>query len=105
MQNFIRYKQTKRPKWLMPLLIFVVLGYFFLFRPILKIKAKANTLMASARELKNVFAQNDITLLKTKLGDFSKEYQDFGKTARSLYWSSFIPYVGDFRALLEAAYY
>ena len=105
MQNFIRYKQTKKPKWLVPLLIFLVLGYFFLFRPILKIKAKANTLMASARELKNVFAQNDITLLKTKLGDFSKEYQDFGKTARSLYWASFIPYVGDFRAGVEAGEY
>src|SRR3990167_1033957 len=105
MQNFIRYKQTKKPKWLVPLLIFLVLGYFFLFRPILSLKAKANTLMASARELKNGFAQNDITLLKTKLGDFSKEYQDFGKTARSLYWASFIPYVGDFRAGVEAGEY
>ena len=30
MQNFIRYKQTKKPKWLVPLLIFLVLGYFFI---------------------------------------------------------------------------
>ena len=85
MQNFIRYKQnTKKPKWLVGLLIFLVLGYLFLFRPILAIKAKANTLMASARELKTVFAQNDIALLKTKLENFSKEYQDFEKTSRGI---------------------
>lgn len=105
MQNFIRYKQTKKPKWILALLVFLVLSYFFFFRPILKIKAKSSALLASARELKNVFAQNDITLLKTKLGDFSKEYQDFEKTARSLYWASFIPYVGDFRAGVEAGDY
>lgn len=98
-------EKTKKKKIFIAILVFLVFSYFFFLRPILKIKAKTATLMTSARELKSVFSQNDITLLKSKLGDFSKEYQDFEKTARGIYWASFIPYVGDFRAGVEAGGY
>jgi len=79
--------------------------YFFIISPIVNIKSKANVLLASAKELKQVFAKNDISLLKTKLGDFSKQYADFEKSAKSIYWASFIPYVSDFKNGVEAGSY
>jgi len=86
-------------------LLIILLGYFFVVRPIFTIKAKAKALVASAKELKTVFAKNDISLLKTKLGEFSKQYGDFQKTAKSIYWASFIPYVSDFKNSVEAGSY
>lgn len=99
----MRKKQRKTLTFI--LLIIIIFGYFFIVRPIVRIKAKANTLVASAKELKSVFAKNDISLLKSKLGDFSKQYGDFEKIAKSVYWASFIPYVSDFRNGVEAGSY
>ncbi len=87
--------------------LLVLLAFFVLFivLPVLKIKSKATALMASAREMKAVFAKNDITLLKSKLGGFSDQYKDFEKTSQSIYWLSFIPYVSDFKNGVEAGSY
>jgi len=82
--------------------VVIVLGYLLIVRPVLSIKAKAEKLMVSAKELKADFSKNDITLLKTKLGAFSDQYKDFEKTAKSIYWLSFIPYVSDFKNGVEA---
>jgi len=87
------------------LVIFLVLGYFFIFRPIVNIKAKANIVMASAKEMKAIFAKNDIELLKTKLDDFSNKYQNLEKAAKPIYWASFIPYVSDLKNGLTAGRY
>ncbi|MFH0979601.1 MAG: DUF4012 domain-containing protein [Candidatus Roizmanbacteria bacterium] len=95
----------KQKKLFLPLLIVLILGYFFVVSPILKIKMKAGVLVTSAKELKSVFAKNDITLLKTKMTDFSNKYQAFEKTAKSTYWASFIPYVSDFKNGVEAGSY
>jgi hypothetical protein len=87
------------------LAVLLVLGYFFVYRPIVNIKAKANIVMASAREMKSIFAKNDIELLKTKLDDFSNKYQNLEKAAGSIYWASFIPYVSDLKNGLIAGHY
>ncbi len=87
------------------LVVFLVFGYFFVFRPIVNIKAKANIVMASAKEMKEIFAKNDIELLKTKLNDFSNKYQNLEKAAKPIYWASFIPYVSDLKNGLTAGRY
>ncbi|MFA6080903.1 MAG: DUF4012 domain-containing protein [Patescibacteria group bacterium] len=87
------------------LVILLVLGYFFVVRPIINIKSKANIVITSAKDMKKVFAKNDIVLLKTKLDDFSNKYQNLEKAAKPIYWASFIPYVSDLKNGLIAGNY
>ncbi len=86
-------------------LLLILFLYLLIIRQAISIKKKTNALIASAKELKQVFAKNDISLLKTKMGSFSKQYKDFEKTSKSVYWLSFIPYVSDFKNGVEAGGY
>jgi len=92
-------------KFILPILIILLLGYFFIYRPYINIKAKAQIVMASAKGLKAAFAKNDIELLKTKLNDFSTQYQNLETASRSIYWASFIPYVSDLKNGLTGGHY
>ena len=93
-------------KWIgLVFVVLIVLGYFFVYRPVMKIKAQASVVVASARELKSTFSKNDIELLKTKLDDFSTQYSIFEADAKSIYWASFVPYVSDFKNGVEAGNY
>ncbi|HEX7542935.1 MAG TPA: DUF4012 domain-containing protein, partial [Patescibacteria group bacterium] len=74
-------------------------------RPLVNIKAKANIVIASAKEMKSIFAKNDIELLKMRLDDFSNKYQNLEKASKSIYWASFIPYVSDLKNGLVAGDY
>lgn len=96
---------NKNKSGLVFLVVLLVLGYFFVARPVINIKSKANIVLASAKEMKSIFAKNDIELLKTKMDDFSNKYQNLEKAARSIYWASFIPYISDFRQGIEAGSY
>ena len=87
------------------LVLLVAFSYFFIFLPYTRIKAKGQILVAAARELKEDVKKNDIDLLKNKLADVSKKYDDFEKESRSVYWASFIPYVADFKNGVEAGTY
>lgn len=87
------------------LVVFSIFLYVAFYLPYRKISAKGNVLMASAKEMKSVFAKNNIDLLNTKYAKFSKEYADFEKEAESVYWASFIPYVKDFKSSVEAGHY
>jgi hypothetical protein len=98
-------KRNKNKKGLLFLFILFILGYFFIYRPIVNIKAKANIVITSAKELKSIFAKNDIELLKTKLDDFSNKYQNLEKASKSIYWASFVPYVSDLKNGLVAGNY
>lgn len=95
----------KNKSGLIFLVVLLVLGYFFIVRPILNIKSKANIVLASAKDMKSIFAKNDIVLLKTKLDDFSNKYQNLEKAAKPIYWASFIPYVSDLKNGLTAGNY
>lgn len=94
--------KRKKTKLIFFSLIIIIFLYFLIIVPIINIKNKAKALMSSAKDIKKVFSQNDITLLKTKIRTFSDEYKDFEKTAKSVYWLSFIPYVSDFKNSVEA---
>lgn len=96
---------NKKTKAILILLLILVLGYFFIFRPIQNIVAQAKIVSALARELKETFSKNDIDLLNTKLNQFSQKYNEFKKTSSAIYWASFIPYISDFRAAVEAGDY
>lgn len=99
-------KNNKKVKVLISLLIVILLfGYFFIFRPVAKIKAEANVLMASAKQLKAAFSKNDIDLLKTELKDFTSKYKNFENASKSVYWATFVPYVADFKRGVEAGRY
>jgi hypothetical protein len=98
-------KSNKNKKGLLILAILLVLGYFFIYRPIVNIKTQAKIVMASAKEMKSIFAKNDIELLKSKLDDFSDKYQNLEKAAKSIYWASFIPYVSDLKNGMAAGDY
>ncbi len=99
-------KFGKFPKFLLVLLLIVgILGYFLAYLPYTRIKAKGMVLVASAKEMKAILAQNDIDLLKNKMDTISTQYKDFEKEAKTVYWASFIPYVGDFKKGVEAGDY
>lgn len=98
-------KKKARLLILFIVLIFIFFGYLFVFRPIINIKNKTEGLIKSAKELKQDFAKNDITLLKNKLNNFSYQYKDFQNTSKSIYWLSFIPYVVDFKNTVQAGDY
>lgn len=85
--------------------LFAVLGYLFVYQPYQKIKAKAMVLVVSAKEMKTVFSKNDIDLLNSKLENFSKQYKDFEKEAKTVYWAAFIPYISDLKNGVEAGGY
>jgi hypothetical protein len=61
--------------------------------------------VASAKELKAVFKENNIDLLESKMNDFTGKYKDFEQEAQSIYWAGFIPYIADFRNGVEAGDY
>ncbi|VVA43886.1 conserved hypothetical protein [Candidatus Roizmanbacteria bacterium] len=98
-------RRNKKKNGLILLVVLLILGYFFVYRPVVNIKVKANIVIASAKEMKSIFAKNDIELLKTKLDDFSNKYQNLEKAAKPIYWASFIPYVSDLKNGLVAGNY
>lgn len=98
-------RRKKNKSSLIFIVLLLILGYFFVYRPFVNIKAKANIVMASAKELKSIFAKNDIELLKTRLDDFSNKYQNLEKASKSIYWASFIPYISDLKNGLTAGHY
>lgn len=98
-------RRKKNKNGLIFLVVLLIFAYFFIYRPIVNIKVKANIVMASAKELKSIFAKNDIELLKTKLDDFSNKYQNLEKASKSIYWASFVPYISDLKNGLTAGHY
>ncbi|OGK41998.1 hypothetical protein A2954_05305 [Candidatus Roizmanbacteria bacterium RIFCSPLOWO2_01_FULL_37_12] len=84
------------------ILIGLLIYSFLTFR---NISAKGKILVASAKELKTAFSKNDIDLLNKKMQDFSKKHDDFEKSAKSIYWAAFIPYIADFKNAVEASDY
>jgi len=98
-------KKTVWKKLLPVLFVLLVLGYLFVFRPVIKINKEVRALITSAKELKSTFSKNNIDLLNSKMSNFSLEYETFEKSAKSIYWASFIPYVSDFRMGVEAGSY
>src|SRR5690242_8901829 len=90
-------------------LIFVVIigiiGFFTVYLPYRRIRAKGEIVVASAKELKADFKKNNIDLIQNRLSDISKKYADFEKESKSVYWLSFIPYVHDFKSGVEAGDY
>lgn len=83
---------------------FVIL-YFFLVRPLMGIASGVRRVETKAKELKASFQANDIELVKTKLGEFSKTYEVMRSDARGIYWLSFIPYIGDLKNGIEGGHY
>ena len=82
-----------------------VAGYTLAYVPAMKIKAKAQVLMAKGQELKDVVKQNNIDALKSKTAEVRVAYNDFAKEAQTIYWASFIPQVADVKAGVEAMDY
>lgn len=97
--------QNKAVKITIGVLLVLTLGYFFVLRPYLEISSKAKEVMASGKELKEAFSKSNIDLLNLKLNEFSETYGEFKKSAQSVYWASFIPYVADFRNIVDAGEY
>ena len=87
------------------LVLLVLFGYFFVFRPYQNIKTKGMVLVASAKELKTTLAKNNIDLLNAKMDQFVSQYNDFENAAKAIYWASFIPYVSDFKNGVEGGHY
>ncbi|MEK7597455.1 MAG: DUF4012 domain-containing protein [Patescibacteria group bacterium] len=98
-------KRNKGKNGLIFIILLIIFGYFFVYRPIINIKAKADIVIASAKEMKSIFAKNDIELLRMRLDDFSNKYQNLEKASKSIYWASFIPYISDLKNGLTAGNY
>ncbi|MEN9327562.1 MAG: hypothetical protein RI947_370 [Candidatus Parcubacteria bacterium] len=98
-------KKNKLKLLVIPLLVVLLFAYFFVYRPYTNIKAKGLVLVASAKQLKDVFKKNDIDLVKKQMADVNAKYTDFEKASKSVYWAAFIPYVGDFKNGVEAGNY
>jgi len=87
------------------IIVILAIGYFLFYLPFMNIKVKGMVLMASAKEMKQVFAKNNIDLVNEKFVKFSTQYKDFEKAASSVYWARFIPYISDFKNGVEAGRY
>lgn len=87
------------------IIVFFALGFLLFYLPFTKIKTKGMVLLASAKEMKDVFKKNNIDLVNEKMAKFSNEYKDFEKEASAVYWAKFIPYVADFKNGVEAGRY
>ncbi len=86
------------------LLVILLLG-ILIYLPVMRIKAKAKVLVASAQIMKADIKKNDIDLLQKDMDDVETKYKDFEKEAKSVYWMRFIPYVSDFKNGVEAGDY
>ncbi|MEI6532281.1 MAG: DUF4012 domain-containing protein [Candidatus Roizmanbacteria bacterium] len=82
-----------------------VVGYFNVVVPILKIKSKADILVASGKTLREVFKKNDIDLVKKEVAKIQSQYQDFANESKLIYWATSIPQVKDYKNAVEAGDY
>ncbi|PJB87760.1 hypothetical protein CO083_05325 [Candidatus Roizmanbacteria bacterium CG_4_9_14_0_8_um_filter_34_12] len=79
------------------IIVLVGLGYFKVYQPYLKIKAKGQILMASSQQLKAVFKKNNIDLIKKQIDEITSKYKEFKKETQSIAWLEFVPQVKDFQ--------
>lgn len=88
------------------LIVFLVGGYFALYRPALKIKASGMQVVASGKKVKTALKENDIDLVEKELKNTQALYDSFQADASSVYWMGYIPlaglYVQDFENGVEA---
>ncbi len=82
------------------IVLLIILGY-----PTLRVFGHMQKLKKEAAQLKASFAANDIDAVNREIKEFSKEYTAFQKDARLLYWTSFIPYMADFKNGVEGGKY
>jgi hypothetical protein len=105
----IKTKRNKPTKILAAIAVLVVvfasLAFFFVYLPYTRIRAKAEVVYASAKNLKESAKKNDIDLLKNDMNKVATDYAAFEKEARTVYWASFVPYVADFKNTVEAGDY
>ena len=98
-------KRRRKKRFLIIALLIVVSLLLYSYITFKSLSTKGKVLIASARELKTAFSENDIDLLNKKVLDFSGKYNDFRKSAQSVYWAAFIPYIADFKNGVEAGEY
>src|SRR3989338_1952744 len=98
-------KRRRKKRFLIIALLIVVSLLLYSYITFKSLSTKGKVLIASARELKTAFSANDIDLLNKKVQDFSGKYADFRKSAQSIYWAAFIPYIADFKNGVEAGKY
>lgn len=103
--NFMSRRKKNTKQKLIALCVALLVVVFFIIFPIVKIKAKIKPVNDSAKALKYVFSLNDMDQVEAKFQDFSKTYDSFESEAKGIYWLSFIPYVSDFKNVVEAGHY
>jgi len=81
--------------------LFLLGGYFFVYKPLVRVKAQAIKVRASAKKLKAVFAENNINLLEKEFADFSQVYSGLEREARSVYWLNAVPVLGGYTRDLQ----
>ncbi|HRN69702.1 MAG TPA: DUF4012 domain-containing protein [Candidatus Woesebacteria bacterium] len=82
-----------------------IASYFLVIQPALRIRAKANEVVAEAKKLQESIKANDIDLLRSDIDNMSNKYTEFENEAKSVYWASFVPYVADLKSCVEAGRY
>lgn len=87
------------------LLAVILVGYFLVYLPVTRIKAKGMEVKKEAQLLQQDIKSNDIDLTRKHIDDLSKKYAEFEKESKSVYWATFIPYVSDFKNGVEAGRY
>ena len=98
-------KRRKKKRFLPIFLLLVGVLLLYSYLTFKNLASKGKVVIASAKELKSAFSVNDIDLLNKKVQDFSGKYADFRKSAQSIYWAAFIPYIADFKNGVEAGKY
>lgn len=77
-------------------------GYFFIFQPVMKIKARMQVMQTKAGEMKQILTQNDIDLVATKTAELKKEFDTLREESKALQPFSFVPQVRDYFSALDA---
>lgn len=103
-ENFIKKdtaQKKSRKKLLMTIagvvvvciVLFVAVGYFFIFLPARNLKTQASEIATSAKKVTLAFKENDIDKVGQELRELQKKYRSLQNTAKKLYWIRHIPFL------------
>lgn len=75
------------------IVLFLAIGYFFIFLPAHDLKTQASDIVTSVRQVSGAFKENDIDKVGQELKKLQKKYSSLQSTAKKLYLIRYVPFL------------
>ena len=102
----LHHNKKNRKKRLLIFLLVILFEYFFIYRPVVRIKTQVGKVKVAADKVKVAFLQQDITKVEKEIKNFERKFDALQKDSRGIYWMRLIPiisgYVSDYKNGIEA---